>query len=105
MRKTLVLFILLLALGAGSCALVYQTVNEQRDRVTIKENVLWGDASAVEDLTVECRTHYSDYMFWDTVYKPGTEDGVTTEFTFSAVPVREEAPADYQLVPWHPLLF
>ena len=96
MRKAFGLFILLLVLGAGGCYLTCQAVNAQRDQVTIKEKVLWGETSAVEDLTVECRTHYSDYMFWDTVYKPGTEDGVTTEFAFSAVPVREEAPADYQ---------
>ena len=96
MRKGFGLFILLLVLGAGGCYQTCQAVNTQRDQVAIEENVLWGDAAVVEDLTVECRTHYSDYMFWETLYKPGSEVQVATEFTFSATPVREEAPADYQ---------
>lgn len=96
MRNGFGLFILLLVLGAGGCYLTSQAVNTQRDQVTIKENVLWGDAAVVEDLTVECRTHYSDYMFWETLYKPGSEVQVATEFTFSAVPVREQAPTDYE---------
>ena len=96
MRKGFGLFILLLVLGAGGCYLTCQAVNTQRDQVTIKENVLWGDAAVVEDLTVECRTHYSDYMFWETVYKPGSEVEVATEFAFSAMPVREQAPTDYE---------
>ena len=96
MRKAFGLFILLLALGVGGCYLIYQTVGAQRDQVTIEENVLWGDASAVEDLTVECRTHYKEYLFWDTVYKPGNEAQATTEYTFSATPIREEAPVEYE---------
>ena len=63
MRKAFGLFILLLALGAGGCFLIGQTVSAQRDQVTITENVLWGETSAVEDLTVESRTHYDEYLF------------------------------------------
>ena len=45
---------------------------------------------------MECRTRYEDYLFWETVYKPGREEEAVTEFAFSATPVREEAPVDYQ---------
>ena len=82
MRKSLaILFVLILVSGCG----IYwanSTIGDEIDEVRFEENVIFGEKSVVEGVTVERNTKYSENMYWNTTYKVGEKPIVQTDFEF-----------------------
>lgn len=94
MKKALVLITLLSVLLAGGMAFVFSDVDSARDRVTITEVPVFGDAAAANGLEVLVRTHYDRRLFWDTVYRTGFSSAQTA-FLFSQARLKETPPREY----------
>ncbi|MBQ6844344.1 MAG: hypothetical protein IJO60_06895 [Agathobacter sp.] len=82
MKKSFVLFIMLLVLGVAVVSFGKTSILAEKDNVKITENVLYGDKSMVEGVTLELHNHYENQIFWDTTYVLGEEPKVETEYTF-----------------------
>jgi len=82
MKKTALILAVLLVLAVGSLPWIHGTINEQKESVTITEEVLAGNASAASGLTVEALTYMDNHLFWETTFRPGSEAAAETEFTF-----------------------
>ncbi len=82
MKKSFVLFITILLLGATVVYFGQNRLLAEKDNVIITENVLYGDKSVVEGVTLELHNHYEDQIFWDTTYVMGEKLKMETEYTF-----------------------
>ena len=82
MKKSFVLFLTILVLGVAVIGLGLSSILEEKDNVKITENILYGDKSVVEGVTLELHNHYENQIFWDTTYVFGEEPKVSTEYTF-----------------------
>ncbi len=94
MRKSLVLWILLLVLAAAALAVGHGAVSAMSDDVVISETTLYGDPAAAHGLTVSLHTNYERHLFWRTVYAAGPETAPETEFSFSAAELYDTRPAE-----------
>ena len=93
MKKSFVLFIMILVLGAAAVCFGQNRILAEKDNVKITEHVLYGDNSVVEGVTLELHNHYQNQIFWDTAYVMGEEPKVETDYTFyqvkqSSFPIR-----------------
>ncbi|MBQ6949656.1 MAG: hypothetical protein IJN41_08215, partial [Firmicutes bacterium] len=86
MKKTALILALLLVLAVGSLPWIHGIINEQKESVTITEEVLAGNASAASGLTVDALTYMDNHLFWETTFRPGSEAAAETEFTFEWKP-------------------
>lgn len=82
MKKSFVLFLTILILGAIAVRVGQNTVLAEKDQVKITENILYGDKSVVEGVTLDLHNHYEEQVFWDTTYVIGEEPKIDTEYTF-----------------------
>ena len=84
MKKTYALLLILLALAVGSVGVIASIVYGQRDNVTIREYVVYGDKSAAEGVTVVNKMHLRNHLFWETTYRVGEEPLGETNYKFVA---------------------
>ncbi|MBE6991488.1 MAG: hypothetical protein E7430_02775 [Ruminococcaceae bacterium] len=84
MRKTFVLTLCFAVLSVVCICLAYGEFVPKHDEVVITQNVLYGDPTEAEGVTVELSTHYNYHLFWDTEYVVGKEPKTETEYDFSA---------------------
>lgn len=82
MKKSFVLLIALLLLITGTVYVAQTTILENKDKVTFTENVIYGDKSVVDGVTVEMRADYHDQLYWNSTYVIGEKPQVDTEYTF-----------------------
>ena len=82
MKKSFVLFLAILVLGAIVVYFGQSNLLAEKDNVKITETILYGDKSMVEGVTVELHNHYETQVFWDTTYVLGEEPKADTEYTF-----------------------
>ena len=82
MKKTYVFLLILLVLAVGSVSAIGSIVYEQRDDVTIREYVIYGDKSAAEGITVVNQTHMRYHLFWETTYHVGEKPLCETNYKF-----------------------
>ena len=82
MKKSFVLFLAILLLGVCVVCFGQSSLLAEKDNVIITENVLYGDKSVVEGVTLELQNHYENQIFWDTTYVIGEEPKTETEYTF-----------------------
>lgn len=78
-------FVLLIALVLLAVTIVYYgqtSVMAEADQVQITEQVLYGDKSVVEGVTLQMKNHYQYQMFWDTTYVLGEQPEALTDYTF-----------------------
>ena len=95
MRKALIAFCLLFALAVGGMIAIHADVNEVRDQVVITEEVLYGDKSAAEGLTILAEAELNDGVLnWNTTYTIGEEPKTHTDFEY--VDHRRTRPVDYE---------
>ena len=95
MRKALIAFCLLVALAVGGIIAIHADVNEVRDQVVITEEVLYGDKSAAEGLTILAEAELNDGVLnWNTTYTIGEEPKTHTDFEY--VDHRRTRPVDYE---------
>lgn len=82
MKKSFVLFLAILLLGVTMVCFGQSCLLAEKDNVIITENVLYGDKSVVEGVTLEMQNHYENQIFWDTTYVIGKAPKTKTEYTF-----------------------
>lgn len=84
MRKSFVLFVVLLILSVSGIVTANALLLEQKDAVVITENVIYGDKSVVDGVTVVRNTKYHNHIHWNTIYQVGEVPKCHTEYEFSA---------------------
>ena len=95
MKKVLALVAVLLIASVGIFCAVGAAVNKDKDTVVITENILYGDKSAAEGITIKNQSRYDRHLFWDTTYTIGEPAKCDTEFWFSAVELRRNNPRNH----------
>ncbi len=95
MRKSTALFLLLVILCGVAVPCWALGVYDAHDRVDLQERILLGDASMVEDVTINLRTHYDWHLFWNTTFCPGENPTIFTDYRFSAERDYEPQPERY----------
>ena len=85
MRKALIAFVLMFVLAVGGIVAIHAEVNEVRDQVVITEEIIYGDKSAAEGLTVLAQAALENgHLNWDTTYTIGAQPQTHTDFTYSS---------------------
>ena len=82
MKKSFVLFLAILVFGAFIIGFGQSSILAEKANVKITENILYGEKSVVEGVTLELQNHYENQIFWDTTYMMGEEPKTNTEYTF-----------------------
>ena len=82
MRKSLIVFCLLLLCGGGFLAGTAGAVGSRQDRIAVTETTLAGDPAAAEGLSVEVSLEMESQLFWTTVFAAGADPVPETEFQF-----------------------
>ena len=82
MKKTIALVALLSILSVFSFYVIGEAVTREKTNVTIKENVIYGDKSYADGVTVTTRASYDDHLFWDTAYTISATPKTTSDFEF-----------------------
>ena len=98
MRKSIGITILLVVLCTCLSVMGFVRMNETGEQIQIEETVIVGDNSILDGLKVT--QHLYDqggqgYLYWDTVYRPGTEPSVKTDFTYTEKRREEPASEEY----------
>ena len=95
MRKALIAFVLLFTLCIGGAVAVAVDVNSVRDQVIFTEEVVFGDKSAVEGLTIRAEAALDNgHLNWNSTHTIGAENTTDTEYFFSAE--RPDRPVNYE---------
>lgn len=84
MKKSLLLFVVLLLVVISGTVTANALLLEQKDAVVITENVLYGDKSVVDGVTVVRNTKYHNHIHWNTTYQIGEVPKCHTDYDFSA---------------------
>lgn len=82
MKKSLVLFTVFLLGGIGFLSVFQTSLLKEKDNVTFQDEILLGDASMAEGISVDISTQYARHLFWNTTYKAGTKPSVSTDYRF-----------------------
>lgn len=85
MKKAAAGFLAVLLLLAGGFCTVAWSVDQEKDQVNFSQQVLLGDPSCADGLTISTRAHYDDHLFWDIEYRLGEAPSALTDYHFSAV--------------------
>lgn len=81
LRRSLILFAVLLLLSVGALAAGHAAVSGMQEEVCITEMTYAGEPAA--GLRVDLHTYYGNYLSWRTSYTAGTDPAPETDFTFS----------------------
>lgn len=84
MKKSFILFVVLLILALSGTVTANALLLEQKDAVVITENVIYGDKSVVDGVTVVRNTKYDNHIHWETTYQVGEVPKCQTKYAFSA---------------------
>lgn len=82
MKKTLLLFTVMLLCAAALMGAVTPVVNAQRDKVEVYEETVMGDPAAAEGLLVHMTAEYDRNLIWETDCIPGKDPVCETEYSF-----------------------
>lgn len=84
MKKVVAIVLLLSVLSCGVFCMIGADVLSEKANVTIKENVIYGDKSYAEGVSVFTSAEYDYHLFWNTTYRVGETPTCDTEYDFSA---------------------
>lgn len=84
MKKVVCLICMLSLLSCGGIVAVATGVNQNKDTVTITEEVRYGDATLADGVTVDLKVQYDDHLLWNTTYEKNSGEKTDTEFRFLA---------------------
>ena len=96
MKKIIAVVLLLSLLSVASFCIISGAVSEEKANVTIKENIIYGDKSYADGVTVFTRAHYDDHLFWNTTYTIGETPKISTDYEFHYSPQYEYGERSYQ---------
>lgn len=82
MKKSFVLLISLLVLAVGVVCYGQTSLLSERDQIEFTENVIYGDKSIVDGVTVEMENHYEEQLFWNSTYVIGETPQIHTDYKF-----------------------
>ena len=82
MKKSFVLLLAFILLISGTACYAQNQLLKEKDQVHFEENVIYGDKSVVDGVTVETDISYGYHLFWHTTYEIGAEEKEKTEYTF-----------------------
>ena len=83
MKKSFLLFLLLIGLAVGGLAGMSLWVSKDEERVEVTQTTLLGTPSAARGLTVTARNQLDNHLFWDTRFPAQDAGQAQTQFTFS----------------------
>ena len=84
MRKTMFIFVLLLAFSIGVIFYAHITLSAEHENVSFTEVFSFGDISAADGLTVSVQATLVNHLFWDSVHTFGETPATQTDFRFSS---------------------
>lgn len=84
MKKVVCLLCILVLLSCGGIVTVAAVVNQNKDTVTITEEVQYGDVTLADGVTVDLKVQYDDHLLWNTTYEKNSGEKTNTEFRFLA---------------------
>lgn len=82
MRKSFILLIALLVFISGGACYAQNMILKEKDQVQITENIIYGDKSVVEGVSVELDNYYDYNLFWNTRYEIGETPKTETKYSF-----------------------
>lgn len=82
MKKSFILLLALLVLVTGGTCYAQNMLLAERDQVIITENIIYGDKSVVEGVTVNLENQFDYNLFWNTVYEVGETPKTHTDYSF-----------------------
>ena len=82
MRRTLGILLAAVILLTASLGIVWAVVDSRGDQITYTENLLRGDVSAAEGITVDTRYEYQNHMVWFSRHRPAETMEADTEFRY-----------------------
>ncbi|MBO5352841.1 MAG: hypothetical protein J6A77_06040 [Lachnospiraceae bacterium] len=96
MKKTFALFLCLMICGIAAFCILPGYILEEADQVRLTEQVVSGDPSIVEGVTVTTYSHYNRRLLWSTVCTFG--EGVQAETEYRFAPAGEAVAASSRFV-------
>ena len=96
MKKIIAVVLLLSVLSVAAFCMIGGTVSEEKANVTINENIIYGDKSYANGVTVFTRAHYDEHLFWNTTYTIGETPKISTDYEFHYSPQYEYGERSYQ---------
>ena len=88
MRKSMIIFVLLLASGIGCICYAHSTLSAAQGNVSFTSVEEYGDVTAADGLTVSVMAHLENHLLWDTVFTFGQTPRTRTDFSFHTSPLR-----------------
>lgn len=82
MKKSFVLLLTLVLLISGTAYYAQSELLQEKDKVHFEENVIYGDKSVVDGVTVEMNSRYDYNLCWNTLYEIGAKPKEETEYSF-----------------------
>lgn len=82
MKKSFVLLVALVILVSGTAYYAQSALLQEKDKVHYEENVIYGDKSVVDGVTVEMNSRYDYNLCWNTRYEIGAKAKEETEYSF-----------------------
>lgn len=96
MKKALALLIILTILSGYGIYCANSTIGKEIDNVQWQENIIYGDKSIVEGVTIQRNTKYEDYLYWNTTYVIGEDPSIDTDFYFYELGKSEDWEYNYE---------
>lgn len=84
MKKSLVLYSILIGIALLSFPAALVMVDSGKERIVITEEVLSGDPEAAAGVILKIPVHYDRRLLWDTEYTIGSGRGAESVFSFSS---------------------
>ena len=82
MKRIIAIALMLSLLSVGSFFMIGGIVNKERANVTIKENVIYGDKSYADGISVLITAQCNYHLFWNTSFTIGDQNTTTTDYEF-----------------------
>ncbi len=82
MRKALALFTAILIAMLGIYTAIFVQINNEKDNVVVTENVVFGDKSYADGITVSADSKHGNRLLWETDYTIGEAPVTKTDFTY-----------------------
>ena len=83
MKKSFLLFLLLICLAVGGLAGMSVWVSKDNEAVEVTQTTLQGDPAAAQGLTITVHNQMFNQLFWDTKFPAANAAEATSEFRFS----------------------
>lgn len=83
MKKIMALVLTLSVLSLASICMIGSIINNEKENVTIRENVIFGDRSYAEGIKIFTRAKYMGNLFWNTSYTIGGSANTYYEFHYN----------------------